>query len=40
MNDANILTVFEILKDKYVDKEDTGIFERIYNIFLEDLSKS
>ena len=40
MNDANILTVFEILKDKYVDKEDTGIFERIYNILLEDLSKS
>jgi len=43
MNDASVISVFEILKEKYANKdrmEDTMVFESIFNIFLEELTHS
>lgn len=43
MNDTNILNVFEILKEKYANKdrtEDAKVFESIFNILLEELANS
>lgn len=43
MSDANVVSVFEILKEKYANKdrtEDSKVFESIFNIFLEELTNS
>jgi|LauGreDrversion4_2_1035121.scaffolds.fasta_scaffold878627_1 hypothetical protein len=43
MNDASVISVFEILKEKYANKdrmEDTKVFESIFNILLEELTNS